>query len=97
MDRIKVMVRFRGMVMAKVRFMDKVLVYDKVMVMVRGIFKFMVRVKEWFSMIPILYTGALTPESRSWSRSFLLSSSWTWSRSGIDSWSWSWSWRGDIL
>ena len=84
MDRIKVMVRFRGMVMAKVRFMDKVLVYDKVMVMVRGIFKFMVRVKEWFSMIPILYTGGLNLDSQSWT----MSSSWVWSSSGSDSSSW---------
>jgi len=60
MDRFMVMVKFRIMV----KFMVKVMVAGKVIVM------------DGFAMkTPILFSGALSPDSRSWS--WLASSSWS--------------------
>jgi len=38
-------------------------------VMVKFLFKFMVRVMEWLTMIPIIYTGASSTRVESWSGS----------------------------
>ena len=78
----------------KVIFMVKGMDQVIVMVMFPWMYMVMVRViviiMDGVAMIPILYTGAFSPKSISWSRS----DSWPWSRSWSDSWTWSESWLG---
>jgi len=91
------MFKVKVMVMVMVKAM--VMVLFMVIVMVMGKDKFMVRVMEWLTMIPILYTGTMNSDSKSWLRSWRWSSSLSgsisllWSRFYERSLVWSFSWR----
>jgi len=81
--------------MDKIMVMDRVLVMVQVRVMGRGMDAIigMVKVMEIVAMkMPLIYAGALSPESISWAGSRVSSRSWSWSFA----WAWSWSWSGSM-
>jgi len=95
---VKSLVKFIVVVIFKM--LVKIIFKFRVIFMVMGMVSVKVAVMEIVAMTPILYTGALNPESRSWSgsRVWSMSRSWSWSisGSGSDSWSWSDSWSRSL-